>query len=81
MEDSLVYGEPPEWSVPVRQELGRLLLDADRPAEAERAFIEDLRRFPMNGWSLAGLAEALRAQGRAGEAERIEAQLRQVRGG
>lgn len=69
LEDALTYGEPPEWSVPVRQELGRVLLDADRAAEAEQAFREDLKRFPDNGWSLRGLELALRAQGRTAEAD------------
>jgi predicted Zn-dependent protease len=67
-EDGLVYGEPPEWSVPVRQELGAVLLAAGRAQEAERAFREDLDRFPDNGWSLAGLARSLDAQGRSAEA-------------
>jgi tetratricopeptide (TPR) repeat protein len=62
-EDALLYGEPPEWSVPTRQDLGRVLLIAGRPAEAERVFREDLDRFADNGWSLFGLAEALDAQG------------------
>jgi len=63
LEDGLVYGEPPEWSVPVRQELGVVLLAAGRPAQAERAFKEDLRRFPKNSWSLAGLQQARKATG------------------
>jgi len=71
LEDDLVYGEPPEWTVPVRQELGRLLLAADRFAEAELVFREDLNRFPENGWSLHGLARALRAQGRDSEADAV----------
>jgi tetratricopeptide (TPR) repeat protein len=58
LEDELVYGEPPEWSVPVRQELGRVLVQAGRYAEAERAFTEDLKRFPKNTWSLKGLQQA-----------------------
>lgn len=63
-EDALVYGEPPEWTVPVRQELGALLLKAGRPDEAEQVFREDLRRFPKNHWSQQGLAQALRSTGR-----------------
>jgi tetratricopeptide (TPR) repeat protein len=62
-EDALVYGEPPEWTVPVRQELGALLLKAGRPDEAERVFHEDLKRFPNNLWSQQGLAETLRSIG------------------
>jgi len=57
-EDALVYGEPPEWTVPVRQELGVVLLKAGRPEEAEQVFRDDLKRFPKNIWSQEGLAEA-----------------------
>ena len=68
-EDALVYGEPPEWSVPVRQELGIVLMNAGRNDEAERVFREDLKRFPENGWSLHGLAQALRRLNRVREAD------------
>jgi tetratricopeptide (TPR) repeat protein len=70
-EDDLLYGEPPEWSVPVRQELGTVLLAAGRAADAEAAFREDLERFPDNGWSLDGLARSLAAQGRRAEADAV----------
>jgi tetratricopeptide (TPR) repeat protein len=76
-EDALLYGEPPEWTVPARQDLGAVLLMAGRPAEAEQAFREDLAKFPENGWSLHGLATALRAQGSA-EADEVEADFRRV---
>ena len=66
IEDELTYGEPPEWSVPVRQELGRVLVEAGRLAEAEQAFREDLMRFPKNTWSLAGLQQASRGPAVAG---------------
>ena len=59
-EDALVYGEPPEWTVPVREELGALLLKAGRAVEAEQVFREDLKRFPRNSWSQQGLTDALR---------------------
>lgn len=77
-EDGLTYGEPPDWSVPVRQELGAVLLAAGRPARAEQAFREDLARFPRNGWSLHGLARALEAQGRSREAAATMAEFRRV---
>ena len=77
-EDELVYGEPPDWTVPVRHELGPILLAAGRPAEAEQAFREDLDRFPENGWALHGLARALRAQGRDDEAEAVAERFRTV---
>lgn len=78
VEDSLVYGEPPEWSVPVHQELGEVLLAAGRPAEAERAFRKDLEHFPENGWSLHGLAQSLRAQRKPTEADAVEARFREA---
>ncbi len=63
-EDTLVYGEPPEWTVPVREELGMLLLKAGRAVEAELVFREDLKRFPKNSWSQQGLSDALRLSNR-----------------
>ena len=60
-EDALVYGEPPEWTVPVRQELGVLLLNAGRSEEAEQVFREDLKRFPNNHWAQQGLDETLQS--------------------
>jgi tetratricopeptide (TPR) repeat protein len=76
LEDGLKYGEPPEWSIPVRNELGDVLLKAGQNADAERAFKEDLKRFPDNGWSLLGLERALRAQGRTAEANNVAARFR-----
>lgn len=77
-ESTLTYGEPPDWSIPVHQELGAVLLLAGRPAEAQRAFEKDLAFFPENGWSLHGLARALRAQGRTGEADEVDARFARV---
>ncbi len=77
-EDALTYGEPPDWSVPVRQDLGAVLLAAKRPADAARAFRQDLERFPSNGWSLSGLEQSLLAQGRTADAERTRKQLREA---
>lgn len=34
-EDATRYGDSPEWSVPGRHDLGAVLLDADRPADAD----------------------------------------------
>jgi tetratricopeptide (TPR) repeat protein len=78
LEDALTYGEPPEWTVPVRQELGIMLLRAGKAADAERVFREDLSRFRENGWSLRGVELALRAQGRTEEAEKTKVRFEKV---
>jgi tetratricopeptide (TPR) repeat protein len=75
LEDGLVYTEPSEWHYPPRQALGAVLLAAGRAAEAETIYWEDLRRNTDNGWSLFGLAQALRAQGRNDEAGAIQARF------
>lgn len=77
-EDRLLYGEPPEWTVPARQDLGYAMLEAGRSQVAEQAFREDLERFPANGWSLYGLAQALEGQGRDEEAEAVMEDFRQA---
>jgi tetratricopeptide (TPR) repeat protein len=51
---------------------GAALLKAGRNAEAEAVYREDLKRFPENGWSLFGLAAALKAQGKTAEAEEVD---------
>jgi len=76
LEDELTYDEPTAWALPLRQQLGALLLAAGRPKEAEKAFREDLVRYPDNGWSLHGLAQSLAAQGRAKESQAMDAQFR-----
>ena len=74
-EDALIYQEPSDWHSPVRQTLGAVLLAAGRPDEAEAVFWEDLRKNPENGWSLSGLAQALRAQGKQDEAASVQARF------
>jgi tetratricopeptide (TPR) repeat protein len=68
LEDDIPYNEPPVWHHPPRQVLGALLLEAGRPADAEKVYVQDLERFRENGWSLFGLAQSLDAQGRRSEA-------------
>jgi tetratricopeptide (TPR) repeat protein len=77
-EDSLIYQEPHDWHAPVRQDLGHVLLAAGRADEAEVVFWEDLKRFPENGWSLAGLTQALKAQGKTDDAAMAEARFRKA---
>lgn len=77
-EDELTYAEPPEWYLPMRQRLGAVLLEANRPVQAEKAFREDLVHRPENGWSLHGLAQSLRARKQTKEADAVEARFKQA---
>lgn len=71
IEDGLLYNEPPDWYFPVRHFLGAMLLDANRPNEAEVVYAADLRKNPENGYSLFGLLTALEAQGKNGDAAAV----------
>jgi tetratricopeptide (TPR) repeat protein len=75
IEDTLPYDEPPAWNWPTRLALGNVLLEAKKPADAEQAFRDELQRNPENGWSLNGLARALKAQGKTKEAKEVEARF------
>jgi tetratricopeptide (TPR) repeat protein len=77
-EDGLIYTEPPYWHYPIRHSLGKVLLAQGDAAEAEALYREDLARFPENGWSLFGLAESLRAQGKSQEAEEVQQRFQRV---
>ena len=78
IEDGILYFEPPPWYYPIRHSLGVVLLKAGRPAEAEVAYREDLKRFPENGWALFGLLQALRAQGNVTEALAVDERFRKA---
>jgi tetratricopeptide (TPR) repeat protein len=71
-EHALPYMEPAFWIYPTRQTLGAALLKLGRAAEAEAEFRADLEEFPRNGWSLFGLAEALRKQDRSDAAAMVQ---------
>jgi Flp pilus assembly protein TadD len=72
IQDVLPYMEPPYWYYPARQSLGAALMAAGRDVEAEAIYREDLDYFAENGWSLHGLAQSLRAQGRTEEANNAQ---------
>ena len=80
LEDGLIYSEPPDWPLPVRHSLGAVLLEAGRPAEAEKVYREDLKRHRNNGWALFGLARSLEAQGEMEEAAKTMEQFNKVWG-
>ena len=72
LEDNLNYDEPADWSIPARQNLGAILIEANYPDKAEKVYQEDLAIYPDNGWSLFGLAQSLQAQGKKQEAQNVQ---------
>jgi tetratricopeptide (TPR) repeat protein len=63
IEDQLEYSEPEPFPFAARHWLGAALIEAERYADAERVYREELEDHPHNGWSLYGLKVALDAQG------------------
>jgi tetratricopeptide (TPR) repeat protein len=78
LQDALPYTEPPFWYYPTRQSLGAALLASNRDEEAQAIFEADLQQYPMNGWSMFGLAEALRRQGDEAGAAQMTARFETV---
>jgi len=76
IQDTLKYGEPPDWFYPVRESLGGVLLINGDATGAEKVFRADLERNPRNPRSLFGLQQALKAQNRNYDAGFVEAQFR-----
>lgn len=75
VQDSLKYGEPPDWFFPVRESLGAVLLQSGNAAQAEKVFREDLNLNPRNPRSLFGLRQALQIQNRDYDAQFIQKQF------
>ena len=71
IEDLNNYTEPPDWAQPMRHYLGAALLKSNKPEEAEIVYRRDLRWNQNNGWSLFGLYQSLKMQGKASESEEI----------
>lgn len=78
IEDRFGYDDSEFWPIPTRHILGAILLEAGRPAEAEAVYRADLEDHPRNGWSLFGLTESLRAQGKEDAAREAEQQFEEV---
>ena len=64
IQDTLKYGEPPDWFFPVRESLGGALLMTGDTAGAEKVFRDDLDRNLRNPRSLWGLHQVLLMQKR-----------------
>ncbi len=76
IQDTLKYGEPPDWFFPVRESLGAALLMSGDNAGAEKVFRQDLDRNPRNPRSLWGLHQALKNENRDYDSGFVENQFR-----
>jgi tetratricopeptide (TPR) repeat protein len=76
VQDSLNYGEPPDWYFPVREMLGGVLLMDGKADEAEKVFRADLEVNPRNPRSLFGLRESLKQQKRDYDAHYVDREFR-----
>jgi tetratricopeptide (TPR) repeat protein len=75
IQDTLKYGEPPDWFFPVRESLGAALLMTGDAVGAEKVFRADLDRNPRNPRSLFGLHQTLVQQKRDYDAGFIQKQF------
>ena len=78
VQDTLLYGEPPDWFFPVRESLGGVLLMSGDAKGAEQVFRDDLAKNPRNPRSLFGLHRALKEQDRNSDAWFVEQEFRKA---
>ena len=71
-EEQLIYSEPTAWHIPVRQNLGAVLLQAGMASEAQKIYEDDLEINRENGWSLFGLYQSHLAQGNSQQASEYQ---------
>lgn len=76
LQDNMVYSEPAPWHMPARHNLGAVLIEAGRAAEAEEVYRKDLQKNRNNGYALFGLLQSLRTQGKTTEAADVERRFR-----
>lgn len=75
MEDKLNYNEPPDWFFSIRHHLGDVLIKAGQFREAEKVYRTDLKTWKKNGWALIGLYNALTAQKKDAEAQKVKSEF------
>jgi tetratricopeptide (TPR) repeat protein len=75
LEDKTAYSEPADWYYPVRHFYGAALLVANKAKDAEAVYKADLKRNPGNGWALAGLVAAQKAQKKTQDAAATQKEL------
>jgi tetratricopeptide (TPR) repeat protein len=78
IEDGLRYDEPEPLNFSARHWLGAILLESNRPIEAEAVYRAALEDHPNNGWCLFGLEQALVAQGKTADARRTRQQFEEA---
>jgi tetratricopeptide (TPR) repeat protein len=64
-DDKIEYDEPEPLPFDARHWLGAMQLQAGQHAAAEATYRTELKEHPNNGWSLLGLQQALKAQGKS----------------
>ena len=77
-DSNLMYDEPWGWMMPARHVLGALLVEQGEVIEAEAVYREDLKQYKDNLWSLLGLYQALKQQGKVEEAELVQASFQKA---
>lgn len=71
VQDTMPYHEPPDWYFPIRQALGDAYMKWGYFDRAQFMYELDLAQYPMNGWSVYGFEQSLRAQGQGPRADTI----------
>ena len=77
-DSNLLFDEPWGWMMPARHVLGALLVEQGEVVEAEAIYREDLKQYKDNLWSLLGLSQALKQQGKTEEAKVIQASFQKA---
>lgn len=73
--DSLIYDEPWDFLQPTRHALAALLLEQGFFAESVEVYLEDLKNYKENVWSLTGLREAYEKLGEVEKTKEIAQRL------
>jgi tetratricopeptide (TPR) repeat protein len=63
-DDTIEYDEPEPLPFDARHWLGAMQLEMGKAADAEATYRKELEEHPHNGWSILGLQQALKAQGK-----------------
>lgn len=77
-EEKMVYNEPRDWLINPRHYLGNAYLKAGKPAEARKALEKDLLNNKENGWALFGIWQALVAEKKTAEANKVLARFKKA---